>query len=97
MILFTHIVGWVGAFLVVLAYLLVSSKKVQGDSRAYQFMNLAGAVGVGINALYQAAWPSFAIQIVWGMIALVALIQAWRRRYLQHETTRPKRAKKIEK
>lgn len=74
--IFAQIVGWIGAFLVVLAYFLVSYKKVQGDSRIYQLMNLVGAIGVGINASYQEAWPSFAIQIVWGIIAILALIKS---------------------
>ena len=59
-----------------LAYFLVSYKKVQGDSRVYQLMNLLGAIGVGINASYQEAWPSFAIQIVWGIITILALIKS---------------------
>jgi hypothetical protein len=74
--IFAQIVGWIGAFLVVLAYFLVSYKKVQGDSGVYQLMNLVGAIGVGINAFYQEAWPSFAIQIVWGIIAIVALAKS---------------------
>ena len=74
--IFVQVVGWIGAFLVVLAYFLVSYKKVQGDSRVYQLMNLIGAVGVGINASHQEAWPSFAIQIVWGIIAIVALAKS---------------------
>ena len=73
---FAQIAGWIGAFLVVLAYFLVSYKKVQGDNRVYQLMNLIGAIGVGINASYQEAWPSFAIQIVWGIIAIVALVKS---------------------
>lgn len=74
--IFAQFVGWIGAFLVVLAYFLVSSKKVQGHSRVYQFMNFFGAIGVGINAFYQEAWPSFAIQIVWGIIAIFALAKS---------------------
>lgn len=74
-----QIVGWIGAVLVVVAYLLVSSGKVKGDSRLYQFMNLFGAVGVAVNAAYQDAWPSFGIQVVWFAIAVVALVKATRR------------------
>ena len=77
--IFAQIVGWIGAFLVVLAYFLVSYKKVQGDSMVYQLMNLVGAIGVGINTSYQEAWPSFAIQIVWGIIAIVALVKGVKR------------------
>lgn len=74
--IFPQIVGWIGAFLVVLAYFLVSYKKVQSDSRVYQLMNLVGAIGVGINASYQEAWPSFALQIAWGIIAITALAKS---------------------
>jgi len=68
--------GWIGAFLVVLAYFLVSYKKVEGDSRIYQFMNLFGALGVGVNVFYQQAWPALAIQVVWGTIAIIALVKS---------------------
>lgn len=76
--IFVHVVGWAGSALVVGAFALVSSKKVASDSRTYQWMNLLGAVGVGINAAYYSAWPSFAIQIVWGIIAIIALVNIWR-------------------
>ena len=74
--IFAQIVGWIGVFLVVLAYFLVSYKKVRGDSRVYQLLNLIGAIGVGINASYQEAWPSFAIQIAWGVIAIITLVKS---------------------
>jgi len=70
---FAQILGWVGACLVVAAYILVSSGKVRGGSKMYQSMNLIGAMGVGINAFYQQAWPSLAIQVVWGVVALLTL------------------------
>ncbi|OGY16542.1 MAG: hypothetical protein A2785_03045 [Candidatus Chisholmbacteria bacterium RIFCSPHIGHO2_01_FULL_49_18] len=73
---FAQIMGWIGAFLVVLAYFLVSYKKVEGDSRIYQFMNLFGALGVGVNVFYQQAWPALAIQVVWGTIAIIALVKS---------------------
>ncbi len=70
-------VGWVGTFLIVLAYfLLVRYKKITEDSRIYQAMNLFGAVGVGINVFYQRAWPVVALQVVWGIIAIVALAKS---------------------
>ncbi len=68
-----QIIGWVGAFLVVLAYILVSTKKVSGDSKPYQMLNLFGAIGVGVNVFHQKAWPALAIQLVWGVIAIIAL------------------------
>ncbi len=76
--IFIQIVGWIGAFLIVLAYFLVSYTSVQSSSRVYQLMNLVGAIGIGINTFYQEAWPSFSIQIVWGIIAIIALVKSVR-------------------
>lgn len=76
--IFAQIFGWIGASLVILAYFLVSYKKVDGGSKIYQLMNLVGAVGVGVNAFYQQAWPPLAIQVVWGIIAILALAESRR-------------------
>lgn len=67
--------GWIGTGLVLLAYFLVSNKKVSGDSAAYQLMNLLGVIGVGINVFHQKAWPAVALQAIWGLIAIAALIR----------------------
>ena len=74
-----QIIGWVGTFLIVLAYFLVSYKKVDGSSKVYQMINLFGAIGVGINVFHQQAWPAFALQIVWGIIAIFSLTKAQRK------------------
>lgn len=71
--MFFELAGWIGAFLVIAAYFLVSTKKLSPTSTIYQLMNLLGAFGVGVNVLIQKAYPSVAIQIVWGLIALLAL------------------------
>ncbi len=67
------VIGWIGAGLVVLAYGLVSTGRIQGTSRIYQVMNLCGAVGVGIQSYTVDAFPSVFLQIVWGTIALVSI------------------------
>ena len=71
--IFSEIIGWIGSALIVLAYFLVSNNKIKHDSKIYQFMNLFGAIGVGVNVFYQQAWPSFALQIIWVIIAIYSL------------------------
>lgn len=71
----TNILGWCGTVLIVLAYYLVSNKKVDSTGALYQWMNLLGAIGIGVNVFYRQAWPSVALEIVWGGIALVALVK----------------------
>ena len=70
-----QIFGWIGTTLIVVAYFLVSRQYLSSQSRAYQFFNLLGAVGVGVNVFYQEAWPAVALQIVWGVIAIISLLR----------------------
>lgn len=66
-------VGWVGAGLILLAYYLLSTNKIQGQSVTYQCMNLVGAAGLVINSGYHNAIPPLALNAIWFAIALVAL------------------------
>lgn len=70
-----QIIGWVGTILVVVAYILVSQKKLNSESRVYQLMNLFGAFFIGVNVWYQKAWPSLGLQVVWGGVAIFELIK----------------------
>lgn len=77
--LLSNIVGWIGTLLIVLAYYLVSSKKVSGDSKVYQLMNFVGALGIIVNTLVQKAWPAMTLNIVWAIIAIKTLLLVKRR------------------
>ena len=57
------------------AYGLVSFNKINSRSFAYQMLNLLGAIGLGVNVLVQRAWPAVFLEIVWGGIALWALVK----------------------
>ena len=72
------IVGWIGAGLVIVAYFLVSTKKLLPTSIIYQLMNLFGAIGVGINVFIKESYPSLLIQLMWVLIALYGLYKAKR-------------------
>ena len=80
--IFSQIIGWAGTFLVIFAYFLVSNNKINSESKKYQLMNLFGAIGIGFNVFYQQAWPSFALQIIWGIIAIFSFIILLFFRYL---------------
>ena len=53
-----EVVGWVGAALILLAYLLLSAGKLTGQSLVYQGMNVVGAAGFVINGWWHRAMPS---------------------------------------
>ena len=65
--------GWLGAALILLAYGLLSSGRLDGKSAVYQWMNVVGSVGVIINSGYNGAIPSVALNVVWMVIGFVAL------------------------
>ncbi len=66
--------GWIGAIMILLAYFLVSTRRVHGASVRYQALNVVGSILVGANALYYRALPSFSINLVWIGIAVMALV-----------------------
>ncbi len=68
-------VGWGGAGMIVLAYMLLSNEKLTAKSFDYQFLNLFGAFLVGISSWVTKNWPSVVLQIVWMGIAGLALLQ----------------------
>ncbi len=74
------IAGWIGAILLLLAYALVSSRRLAGDSVRFQLLNLSGGLLLAVNSGYHGALPSVAVNVIWIVIGLAALVGARRRR-----------------
>ncbi len=72
-------VGWAGATLILLAYLLLSAGKLTGQSVIYQGMNVVGAAGFIVNGWWHGALPSTALNVIWMGIGGVALWRIWAR------------------
>ena len=72
--------GWGGAVLILLAYALLSSGKLTGQSQLYQALNIIGAAGFALNGWWHGALPSAALNILWMLIGAVALARILRRR-----------------
>ncbi len=75
-----EIAGWMAAGMFLLSYILVSTGRLQGQSRAYQWLNVLGAVGFVINSGWNGAYPSAAVNVIWAMIGLVTLWQLARKK-----------------
>lgn len=75
-----EVVGWAGALLILLAYLLISAGKLTGQSPLYQWMNIVGAAGFVINGWWHRAIPSTTLNLVWMGIGAVALWKIAQRR-----------------
>jgi hypothetical protein len=65
--------GWAGAAALLLAYGLVSNGRLDGRSRGFQLLNLAGAAGLLANGIWHGAWPSAVLNAVWLALGLSAL------------------------
>ncbi|MFN3943779.1 MAG: CBU_0592 family membrane protein [Allosphingosinicella sp.] len=75
-----EIAGWTGASLILLAYLLLSMGRLNGQSPLYQAMNVLGAAGFIVNGWYHGAVPSAALNVVWMLIGGFALWRIVRRK-----------------
>lgn len=71
--LIIEVIGWAGAALILGSYILLSLGKLEGQSRAYQWMNVAGAAGFVANSGYNGAIPSAALNVAWMGIGLYTL------------------------
>ena len=81
--------GWVGAAALLVAYGLVSSGRLHGRSTAFQMLNLTGAAGLLANGIWHGAWPSAALNAVWLVIGIAAVM---RLRSTRSALDRPARA-----
>ncbi len=73
--LLIEVVGWVAAVLILLAYGLLSTGKLDGRSPVYQGMNIVGAVGFVVNSGLNGALPSAALNVIWIGIGVYALLR----------------------
>ena len=86
--IFIETAGWSGAFLILLAYLLLSMGRLTGRSAPYQAMNVVGAAGFVVNGWWHRALPSASLNVVWALIGAVALWRILRRARLETEGRR---------
>ncbi len=68
-------IGWGGMALILVAYILLSTGRLDGRSRAYQWMNVVGAACFIVNSGYNGAIPSATLNVAWAAIGLHTL---WR-------------------
>lgn len=74
-----EILGWLGAFFYILAYLLLTVGILKSEGFIYHLLNVLGAVGLIINAIHFNDKPNVVVNLVWLIIGVLALL-AFRRR-----------------
>ena len=71
---FFNSIGMIGAFLCLLAYLLLQTRKLKSESRSYAWLNILGALGIIISLFHSWNLASFIMEVSWLMVGLYGLI-----------------------
>jgi uncharacterized membrane protein YccC len=67
------LLGWVGAGLLLAAYVQVSRGRYPGDGLRYQALTLLGSLGLGLAAVGGRVWSAAALNAAWIAIGVVTL------------------------
>lgn len=70
--------GWLGVVVLLVAYGLVSARRIEGDAVLYQALNIVGAVLLIANSFYYRAYPSVGVNVIWVGIGVYALLRRGR-------------------
>ncbi len=73
------IVGLIGSALMVIAY-AYSNLAARMDYLRFNLLNLVGAILLGTSLTVHFNLASMVLEIVWGSIAAIGMIKAWRTR-----------------
>jgi hypothetical protein len=66
-------VGWLGAAALLLAYAMVSSRRVEGQSVSFQLLNVGGSLLLAANTVYYGSYPSTFVNFIWAAIAIFSI------------------------
>jgi len=75
--LLLNILGWTGSILYLLAYALVSLKKVESDSVLYQGMNIIAGVLLVIYTYFLGAYATTGLNVIWVVIGVFTIGRKW--------------------
>jgi hypothetical protein len=71
-----------GAAALLIAYAMVSHRKLEGDSATYQLLNISGSILLAANTIFYGSYPSTFVNLIWAAIAIVSIVM---RKRLQSE------------
>ena len=74
-----HVVSFTGAFLILGAYAASQLGRLGRDDRAYNALNLVGAVLLTVVAWQARQWAFVLLEGVWALLALPPLLRVRRR------------------
>jgi hypothetical protein len=78
--LLIEIIGWTGSIAVLVAYGLNSYQKLRSDSMMFYLLNFTGGIFLIFYTVYKEAFASAFVNVVWVIIAVVAIIRFYSQR-----------------
>ena len=67
------VAGFVGVFLIVIAYLLLQLDKLPSSSLSFSLMNAVGSLLIILSLLFKFNVSAFLIEVFWFLISLLGL------------------------
>lgn len=71
-----EVLGWAGSILIILAYYLLQTDRLEETDSRYQAVNILGALMLGINAYDKHAWAILFLQSVWIAIGAIGILRS---------------------
>jgi hypothetical protein len=68
-----EIVGWAAAALMLTAYGLLTTGRVNARSNVYHWLNVLSGLGIIVNSGWNGAYPSAFINVIWAAIGLYGI------------------------
>ncbi len=69
------LIGWAGALLVVIAYLLHFTKKLKINYVLYHLLNFFGSLGLIVSTFLTESWPALALSLIFAGISIVYIVK----------------------
>jgi hypothetical protein len=82
--LLIEIIGWAGSLAVLIAYGLNSYQKLRSDSMAFYLLNFTGGIFLIIYTIKKGAFASAFVNVVWVIIAVIAIIRFYSKNKPSH-------------
>jgi hypothetical protein len=74
--LFVETVGWLGAIIMLIAYVLLTVGRLKSAAPSYHWLNIISGAGLICNSSWNGAYPSVFINAVWLVIGLYGVFSA---------------------
>ena len=72
------LVGTIGVVMILIAYFLLQTERLSGQSVGYSVVNLVGSLMIAVSLLYAFNLSSFIIEIAWIAISIYGIVRARR-------------------